>query len=147
MEEDDLILGESDERSEVIQDQIDILMTINEMDFSALYDDWNEQKIKVINRAKDNYCRSNGIYVLRLSTAKSTRFEQRIFEVIQTRLEKFNKPAKEPKKKYVPPVKKKRNLNRKARGNRPNVAVTIDDYNALYGCGHRLTNRVIAEIK
>jgi len=102
------------------------------------------------DRAKDNYCRSNGIYVLRLSTAKSTRFEQRIFEAIQQRLERINKPKQEPKK-PIQPVKhmyikhhqtKKERLKRRIK-----TEITIDDYNALAGCGHRLTNRVIAEIK
>lgn len=36
---------------DIIDRQLEILLQLNEVDHSALYDDWNEQKIKVLSMA------------------------------------------------------------------------------------------------
>lgn len=37
--------------SKAIDVQLDVINYVNEMDHSGLYDEWNEQKIKVLSRA------------------------------------------------------------------------------------------------
>lgn len=50
-DDNDIILEDGDERSAILQDQIDVIVTINEIDHSSLYEEWNEQKIKVLAMA------------------------------------------------------------------------------------------------
>ena len=50
-DDNDIILEDGDERSTILQDQIDVIVTINEIDHSSLYEEWNEQKIKVLSMA------------------------------------------------------------------------------------------------
>ena len=66
-DENDIILEDGDERSEILQDQIDVIVTINELDHSGLYDDWNEQKIRVISTAMKI------IYKIQQATLKELR--------------------------------------------------------------------------
>lgn len=52
-DENDIIFedGEEAAASHAIEVQVNLLFNLNEMDHSGLYDDWQEQKIKVISRA------------------------------------------------------------------------------------------------
>ena len=48
-DENDIILDDGE--SDIIGQQLDILNYVNEYDHSNLYDDWQEQKIKVVSNA------------------------------------------------------------------------------------------------
>jgi len=52
MEEDDLILGESDETlNDIITVQLEILTYVSDLDHETLYEDWKLHKTAAISRA------------------------------------------------------------------------------------------------
>ena len=64
-DENDIILEEGEESSQMIQDQLDIITTLDPIDLSNLYEDFNEHKIraivmafKIINKLQSNVFKS-----------------------------------------------------------------------------------------